>query len=188
MQVCHMVPREAALPLPARLPRNGRAAGQEAAPGPEPSPDPPVPHPSVRPLIAVHVWNWMARCVRCMCSMQGGVLQFVHSFTFESVLGPSRPIRLVNSCESKHECCASCEGIILSNAQLVFEPGVLSWLKQGRAVQLGWLRSARLAQCKVWHQLHHMTRCTSKADKLCRAWCSAVRLPLQSPWSRSAQD
>ena len=29
-----------------------------------------------------------------------------------SVLGPSRPIRLVNSCKSKHECCASCKGII----------------------------------------------------------------------------
>ena len=27
---------------------------------------------------------------------------FIHSFTFEYVLGPSRTIRLVNSCKSKH--------------------------------------------------------------------------------------
>ena len=54
-------------------------------------------------------------------AIQGRVLRsrcpnhsFIHSFTFESVLGPSRPIRLVNGCKSRHECCASCEGSILN--------------------------------------------------------------------------
>ena len=49
----------------------------------------------------------------CLSNLRGPA-SGCHSCTFESVLGPSRPTRLVISCESKHGCCTSFEGIIAS--------------------------------------------------------------------------
>ena len=91
-----------------------------------------------------------------------------HSFTFESVLGPSRPIRLVNSCATKHECCASCEGIILNcgpSCLSLVHWHVLTSPRHSYAT-LPPFRPARLIQSRFFEEMH-LVSCQGDFLHLC---------------------